>query len=472
MQKTYLFYDVETTGRNPCFDQILQFAAIRTDLELNELERHHVRIKLNCDVIPDPEALLVHRIPMSQMLQGEPEVEAIAKIHAWLNTPGTISGGYNTLGFDDEFMRFSFYRNLLPPYSHQWANQCGRFDLYPLAQLYFLYHPECLQWPTNPEGKISLKLEYLNAANQLAAGNAHDAMVDVEATLALARKFFALRKMWDYAMEYFDKNADLKRRHQLTNAFDTQHGAHPLALLIGKSGSGDFFQYPVLFLGQHFHYKNQTLWLRLDMAELTATTQENIANTWVARKKPGETGFLLPFSPRFTQHLTAERQQRVTENLDWLSHNLRLFEDIRQYHCDYKYPVIANVDVDADLYNTGFLTPQEERLCAKFHAVPPDKKVAVIEQFHNPHLHDMPLRIMGRHYPHYLTPPMARKFADYLHTLNDADNPANIPIDYRGKRRLIRQVALADIESLRASASADAEKLHLLQELENYTRRT
>ena len=37
---TYLFYDLETTGLNPCFDQVLQFAAIRTDLSLNEIERH------------------------------------------------------------------------------------------------------------------------------------------------------------------------------------------------------------------------------------------------------------------------------------------------------------------------------------------------------------------------------------------------------------------------------------------------
>ena len=47
MNKTYLFYDIESTGLNPCFDQILQFAAIRTDQALNEIDRHEIRIKLN-----------------------------------------------------------------------------------------------------------------------------------------------------------------------------------------------------------------------------------------------------------------------------------------------------------------------------------------------------------------------------------------------------------------------------------------
>ena len=112
---TYLFYDVETTGLNKCFDQVLQFAAIRTDLELNEIDRIDINIELNCDVIPSPEAIITHRIGLDQYKNAKKEVDAIRKIHQLLNTPGTMSLGYNTLGFDDEFLRFSFYRNLLPP---------------------------------------------------------------------------------------------------------------------------------------------------------------------------------------------------------------------------------------------------------------------------------------------------------------------------------------------------------------------
>src|SRR4029079_4326828 len=127
--QTYLFYDIETTGLSKSFDQVLHFAAIRTDLQLKELSRHEIKIKLNRDVIPSPYALLTHKIGIHDMLTGVSEWDAMRQIHEWLNTPGTISLGYNTLGFDDEFLRFSFYRHLLKPYTHQYANQCYRMDI-------------------------------------------------------------------------------------------------------------------------------------------------------------------------------------------------------------------------------------------------------------------------------------------------------------------------------------------------------
>lgn len=467
MQKTYLFYDIETTGRSKCFDQVLQFAAIRTDLELNELERHQFQIKLNCDIVPDPEAILIHRIPMAAMREGESEIDAMAKIHALLNTPGTISGGYNTLGFDDEFLRFSFHRNLLPPYTHQWANECGRFDLYPLAQLYFLYHPDCLNWPTKSDGKLSLKLEHLNAANHLATGAAHNAIVDVEATLALAHIFKQNQKMWDYSLHYFNKQVDLKRRSDLTPALNN---TQQLALLVGETGSDNFFQYPVVSLGQHNHYKNQTLWLRLDKPELTTTTLDSLsATTWVARKRAGEPGFLLPFSGRFIRHLSGERQQLAHENLSWLEKNATLFQAIQHYHREYKYPEIANVDVDADLYNAGFLTSEEERLCARFHVVPPDKKAGIAEQFRNPRLQQIASRLIGRHYPEHLTPRLTELFTQYLHCRNSPDN-LTAPVDYRGNKRLTATAAKESLVQIRNVGSLEEEKMELLKGLEEFIR--
>ena len=148
---TFLFYDLETTGLNPAFDQILQFAAIRTDQRFQVLEETQLQVRLRPDVIPSPYAVMTHRIPLSEMQQGISELTAVRKIHELFNQPGTISLGYNTLKFDDEFMRFAFFRNLLPPYTHQFANQCRRMDLYPITIFYYLYARDSLTWPM-PEG--------------------------------------------------------------------------------------------------------------------------------------------------------------------------------------------------------------------------------------------------------------------------------------------------------------------------------
>jgi len=86
-----LFYDLETTGLNKAFDQILHFAAIRTDIHLNELKRYELKIKLNPDVIPSPGALITHQIGIADAQQGEQEYQAIQQIHQWMNEPGTLS---------------------------------------------------------------------------------------------------------------------------------------------------------------------------------------------------------------------------------------------------------------------------------------------------------------------------------------------------------------------------------------------
>src|SRR3990167_10127602 len=171
--QTYLVYDTETTGLNQCFDQIMQFAAIRTDLAFNEIERHEFLVRLNPDAIPSPEAILIHRISPSLCRQAElTEYAAIQKIHHLFNEPGTISLGYNTLGFDDALLRFGFFRNLLTPYTHQYANGCSRMDIYPMTLLYFLFKKDFLNWPEK-NGAVNLKLENINACNQFFKGQSH-----------------------------------------------------------------------------------------------------------------------------------------------------------------------------------------------------------------------------------------------------------------------------------------------------------
>lgn len=457
MKKTYLFYDLETTGLNPCFDQVLQFAAIRTDLQLHELERYEFQVKLNCDIILSPGAMITHRIGIDQSQTGISELAAITQIHQLLNTPGTISLGYNTLGFDDEFLRFSFYRNLLPPYTHQYAQQCSRMDLYPFTVMFHLFNPAVLSyWPS-----ASLKLEHISTVNQLAQGQAHTAMVDVEATVALAKKFIQARDMWDFLLGYFHKDTDLSRLSQLNMSE---------ALLVdGKLGMKQNYIAPVLCLGQHAQYKNQTLWLRLDLDNLRQTTVDKIAeHTYVIRKKPAENELLLPIKPRYLEKLSAERQQMMAANKLWLQQNPELFAAICDYHRHYIYPKVPSIDADAALYELGFATPQEETLLKNFHRAAPTKKMAIANQFAHPIRKQQALRIMGRHFFSELSVQDQDLFNEYLQkALHSTAEQA--PVDYRGQRKLTLCAAMAELAILKNSP-LDPEQQILLVEFDEHCR--
>jgi DNA polymerase III epsilon subunit-like protein len=192
---TYLFYDLETTGLNPAFDQILQFAAIETDEQWQKVNRHEIRVRLRPDIIPAPGALLATRLDVMQTMTGVCEYEAVREIHRLVNRPNRVNLGYNSLHFDDQFLRFAFWRNLLPAYDHQWRDGCRRLDVFPITVLYWLAQSPLLKWPV-VDGKPTLKLEHLKAANGLAEGQAHDALVDVAATVELTRRLQQDGALW------------------------------------------------------------------------------------------------------------------------------------------------------------------------------------------------------------------------------------------------------------------------------------
>ena len=453
--QTYLFYDTETTGLSESFDQILHFAAIRTDLNLKELERYELKIRLNPDAVPSPQAMITHRMNFKEVTEGISEYDAIKKIHRWVNQPGTISLGYNTLDFDDIFLRFGFYRNLLSPYTHQFKNNCSRLDLYPMAVMYFLFKNKNITWP-EINGKTSLKLDALNTANQFVSGRSHHAMVDVEVTLALARCFFKDQEMWQHLLGYFNKQEDEKRVQSLQK--------EAVLMVRSKFGAEQRYQCPVLFLGNRPHYK-QLLWLRLDSETLSQTTIENFPEAnFILRKKFGEPPFILP--PRFLEQLKPERLVVAEKNKKWLQQNTSLLEKIITYQTQYRYPHHPTADVDSNLYIDGFWSTEEENFCRAFHAATPNEKARLAEKIKIPRVQQLATRLLGRHFPENLTPAQAEQFADYMKKVQTADE-AEALIDYQDKKRLTPTVALADLLALRKTA-LDDEQIEILNQLAAY----
>jgi len=465
---TYLFYDLETTGLNRAFDQVIQFAAIRTDMSFAETDRHEIRIKLRPDVIVSPHAIITHRVPIKDALSGTPEYDATRNIHALFNEPGTISIGYNSLGFDDEFLRFSFHRNLLPPYTHQFSNGCRRMDLLPITTMYTLYNRDAIHWPLK-NGKPSLKLEDLSMANHLAPGRAHDAMTDVEAALSLARKLHAGRDMWNYLARAFIKDVDRQRMDQLPPCIQTGQGIHRLGLMIGAEfGSEQNYQVPVISIGNSSPYANQTLWLRVDLPDIQDTTPETIPDTtWVIRKKCGEPGLLLPPLERYWKILEESRRHSTEKNLEWIKSHPDIMKDIISYHREFRYPFIPDLDADAALYQAGFLPREAEVLCNKFHSTPNSEKRELVSSFPTKETRILAARVIARNFPEHGSPQIQSEFEDYMKRLVPK-NPEDALLDYRGQKRRTPADAMSDIEKLTESSDLDDEQLALLADLKRH----
>ena len=187
----YIFYDLETTGISPAFDQPLQFAAIVTDLDFKEIERIDIRCQLAPHILPSPWALAVTGVRPSQLQNTNlPNAfEFAQKIQEFVELwAPAIWIGYNSIAFDEAMLRQMFYQNLQPNIFATQFNNNTRLDVMKMVFAVHATEPQILKWPINEKGKISFKLDQLAPENGFTSHNAHDALGDVEATIFIAKK--------------------------------------------------------------------------------------------------------------------------------------------------------------------------------------------------------------------------------------------------------------------------------------------
>jgi exodeoxyribonuclease-1 len=188
MPQTFFFYDLETSGLSARDDRIMQFAGIRTTLDLEPIgEPHNVLVKLNDDTLPSPDALMVTGItPQQTLADGYTEAEFAKLLVEEVFTPDTITVGFNSIRFDDEFVRHLFWRNFYDPYEWSWRDGRSRWDLLDVVRMTRALRPEGIEWPFI-DGKEANKLELISKLNGIDHVKAHDALSDVEALIAVTR---------------------------------------------------------------------------------------------------------------------------------------------------------------------------------------------------------------------------------------------------------------------------------------------
>ena len=210
----FIFYDTETTGTDTSFDQILQFAAIKTDDNLNALDSFNIRCRLLPHVVPSPAALLVTGVNVADLNAApfshfEMMRQVRAKMNEW-SDDGAIFVGWNSLRFDELMLRQAYYQTLLPVYQTN-TNGNGRADVMRMIQVASACLPGCLNVPLDANGKLTFRLGLIAEANDVHLEHAHEALADTGATLGVARLLkHRAPAMWDTLIANARKSRPLR----------------------------------------------------------------------------------------------------------------------------------------------------------------------------------------------------------------------------------------------------------------------
>jgi exodeoxyribonuclease-1 len=413
--RSFLWHDYETFGISPRSDRPAQFAAIRTDAELNEIGAPLMQYCQPApDYLPDPQSCLITGItPQLCLDRGVPEHQFAHEIEQAFSQPGTIGVGYNTIRFDDEFTRYLFWRNLIDPYAREWQNECGRWDVLDLVRTAYALRPEGIVWPTNEQGRVSFKLEHLSAANGLAHEAAHDALSDVRATVALARLIRTNNpRLFDFCLSLHKKDKAAEQVNLRT--------PRPFLHITGQVPVERGCLMVAWPLAQHPTNKNEIIvWdLAHDPSELFALDAATIRLRLFTKSDDLPAGVArLPLktihlnkSPVVISNLntlSAERAEHWGVDMAAVQRHAVLCGAAPDmgaiWQAVFERPAQAASDVDADLYG-GFIGNADRAVLNRLRGLSPEQLAESQPSFADPRLKDLLFRYRARNFPASLNP--------------------------------------------------------------------
>lgn len=412
---SFFFYDLETSGFSPRADRPLQFAGQRTGMDLEPIGGGVSRyLALTPDILPEPGAVIVNRItPQISLQKGMTESDFLAYFNKEIATPGTIFVGYNSVRFDDEFVRFMLWRNYYDAYQWQWKDDRSRWDLLDVVRMTRALRPANISWPFDSKGQPSNKLELLASVNKIEHLQAHEALSDVRALIALARLIKSNQpKLFEYLLKMRDKKAVEK----------LVRSRRPFLYTSGKFASEHEKTTVAYSLGPHPSHQGDLVYdLRYDPTPYAGLEPAELAELWhwvpdvKTRRLPVKTlqfnrcPAVAPLSvldPNSRARLKLDLAD-IDSNLaklkavpDWpgkLHQALELMDKQRQAE------LIAPVeDVDARLYD-GFIGPADERKMVQLRSTPPAKLHTNQALFKDQRLNALLPLYKARNFPDSLT---------------------------------------------------------------------
>jgi exodeoxyribonuclease-1 len=471
MTSSLFWYDLETTGIDCRDGRIMQFAGVRTDMNLKVLgEPVNVLLRLSEDILPDPDAVLITGItPQDTYQDGLTEAEFLKLFHSEVATPGTIFVGYNTVRFDDEFMRCLNYRNFYDAYEWQWKDGRSRWDLLDVVRMTRALRPEGIEWPLTEDGKPTNRLELITKLNGLDHEQAHDALNDVYATISVAALIRDKQpKLFEWLLSVRDKKSVAK----------VVESGDPFVYTSGKF-SNEFEKTTVVQRIAPHPKKDKALVydLRYDPTEYLGLSPSGLADRWrwatgsdqseIPARLPVKTlqynrcpavaplGVLkdAPATVRFPLETISKNRNLLAANPDFMKNILGALEilDKEQEIRIQSKPQ----DVDARLYD-GFFVDRDRITMGVIRTAKPDELSDLITELQDDRLIELLPLYKARNFPKFLSDEERAEWDTYRsHRLIAGGNDSRIAKYMRRLGEL-------------AETTAGQDKQYLLEELQLY----
>ncbi len=413
MAQTMLWYDLETFGIHPQRDRIAQFAAVRTDNRFQPVgEPTDIYCRTSPDYLPDPAACLVSRItPRIADERGVTEREFAGKIHELMSEPGTCAAGYNSIRFDDEFVRALFYRNFFDPYRREYENGNSRWDIIDLARMARDLRPDGIVWPSAEDGRPVFRLEALADANGLPHDNAHNALSDVRTTIALAKLLFEKQEK---LFRYFFKLRKKEEARRLLNLQDPRPVVHTSDMFTSVHGCTSLV-YP---LSVHPEQPNQIIVcdLRSDPSGWIDAGPEEMRRRLFTKKEELEPETRIPLkgihlnrSPAIAPLSTLDEDRAAALGIDVEAcvRNAKLLEErrdlIQRVRAAYIMPDRrSSADPEMRIYDGDFFPDEDREVFSRIRNSPPEELVEGRFQMFDSRGPELLWRYVARNYPERL----------------------------------------------------------------------
>ncbi len=413
---TYYFYDLETTGFDTRYGRVMQFAGQRTNDKFEPIGKPlKALIKLSEDVLPSPEAVLVTGItPQKTIEEGYTEVQFLQRFNKQALQPDTVVVGYNSVRFDDEFMRFMLYRNFYDAYEWQWKDNRSRWDLLDVGRMMRALRPEGVNWPVDEDGKPTNRLELLTRENSIEHASAHDALADVHATIELAKLFHdAQPKLFNYLLK-------MRSKKEVAKLVDLQE-PQPFVYTSGRYQS-EFAKTTIAFpIAVNPHVPGQVLVydLRRDPTDIKDMSIDDMLSNLKTRYQDRDDDFQkLPIKVLATNKCPAVAPLGVLDEQSWkriglslaaVKKHLKLLkknENIAKMALgtweEYGKPRKSEKDVEGQLYD-GFLNNKDKSLIVDIRHKSEDDLADYHPNFIDERLPELLLRYKARNYPKSLS---------------------------------------------------------------------